>query len=377
MYPASLALLLFSAAACGSSHGPEGEGTDAGLPRADGATPGTDGGRPRDGGTSMRTDGASATDAARRDGGPDSGLPPRMVTCADDPPDDAVLPAPLPTYAGTCPTLTSGFNTITSSGAARQFRVVVPEGATDTERFPVLFLWHWLGGDADSFYERGEVQPAADLDRFVAVIPEAKGDLMFKWPFASSVSAARFDEELQFFDDMLACVAEQFAINQSCVGSIGVSAGALWTSQLAGHRAQSLSSFVSLSGGTGGLLARDFHPPSHRLPGIVLWGGPSDWCGENFEDTSHDLEMHLESGGHFFVECIHDCGHAEPPLEAPPGASKYAAIWRFVLQHPYWLRAGESPYLVSGLPDDLPDWCGIGRGSATPRVGDCPGSACL
>jgi hypothetical protein len=43
-------------------------------------------------------------------------------------------------------------------------------------------------------------------------------------------------KNLAFFDDMLACVAEQFAIDENCVSSAGVSAGALFTAQLGSAR---------------------------------------------------------------------------------------------------------------------------------------------
>ena len=365
--------------ACGESH-------SAGDPDAaragdasleDAGSPRTDAGRPRDGGSTASD--AGARDASTRtDAGPDSGLPPRVVSCSDAPPGGAPSPPPLAPYSGgTCPTLAPGRNTIQSGGASREFILAVPAGLAGDEQLPVLFLWHWLGGSADDFYTRGEVQAAADADRFLAVIPEEKGDVTFRWPFSPLESAARRDEELRFFDDMLACVAEQYSVNRSCVGSVGVSAGALWTSQLASHRSEQLSSFVSLSGGTGGSLVRPWGGASHRIPAIVLWGGPTDFCGVNFETASRDLEDNLTADGHFFVECIHDCGHAEPPLEPPEGLSTYTAIWRFVLDHPYWLRAGESPYLATGLPDAMPDWCGIGAGSATMRTGECPGSGCI
>jgi hypothetical protein len=180
------------------------------------------------------------------------------------------------------------------------------------------------------------------------------------------------EEEFGFFDDMLACVSAQFSVNKECVASAGVSAGALWTSQLAGGRGQYLSSIVSLSGGTGGLI-KPFPNPERRMPAIVLWGGPTDNCFGvmNFETASKDLEQNLASRGHFFLECVHNCGHAEPPIDAVDGLTSYASMWQFVLDHPYWIGAGESPY-ASGLPEIFPSWCAVGAASATPREGSCP-----
>jgi hypothetical protein len=162
-------------------------------------------------------------------------------------------------------------------------------------------------------------------------------------------------------------------VNANCVSSSGVSAGALWTDQLVGMRGDWIANFMSLSGGTGGLLIKPWTAPKHKMPGFVLWGGPTDNCFGvmNFVETSHDLEENLTSGGHFFLECIHNCGHGVPPFEPPAGESKFQSLWQFALDHPFWLKPGESPY-SSGLPSDLPPWCAIGEGSATPATGACP-----
>jgi predicted esterase len=293
--------------------------------------------------------------------------------CSTPPPPGAALAPAPPTYSGgSCPTLVDGHNPFTSQGNARDFRLVIPANLDPNERLPVVFLWHWLGGSADDFFTRGEIQLAADTQRFLGVIPESKGDIIFKWPFEVIQTDARMQEEFVFFDDMLACVSEQFNVNKECVASAGVSAGALFTDQLAGGRGEYLSSIISLSGGVGDLI-KPFGNPAHRMPAVVLWGGPTDNCFGvmNFDTASKNLEQSLTTRGHFFLECIHNCGHAEPPLDKPPGLSTYAAMWQFVLDHPYWLSAGQSSYL-QGLPAMYPTWCAIGAGSATPRTGTCP-----
>src|SRR4030095_12792310 len=104
---------------------------------------------------------------------------------------------------------------------------------------------------------------------------------------------------------MLSCVSAQFSVNENCVATAGVSAGALWSVQLASYRGEYLSAFLSLSGGAGALI-KPWGNPMHKLPAIVLWGGPQDTCVViNFQDTSHDLEQNLTADGHFFLECGH------------------------------------------------------------------------
>jgi predicted esterase len=362
---AAAAAWVASATGCGSSDAVSADG------KADSGTAGSGGAATGDSGTGSISTGGSGTG-----GSPGTTT---FLRCSDAPPPGAPTPPAPATYSGgTCPALpkTTGFVDIQST-QARRFMLAVPANPTPNEKLPVIFLWHWLGGSAQSFYDRGEVQKAVDAQRFLAVIPEARSGVAFKWPATALDQQASVDEELKFFDDMLACVSEQFNANLSCVSSAGVSAGALWTDQLAHSRADYLSSFISLSGGTGSTV-KAWATPQRHIPGIVLWGGPTDQCFNllNFQQASMDLEQHLTEEGNFFIECIHDCAHQEPPF--PPGmVSKYEGLWKFVFDHPYWLPAGQSPYTSAGLPSGIPAWCGIGTGSATPRTeGMCAPPAC-
>lgn len=297
--------------------------------------------------------------------------------CRLDPPPGTTPPPPLPVYAGECPQLLPGPNMIDSNGNPRELLLIVPSDLQPEENLPVVFLWHWLGGDAQDFLEQGDVQNAVDQFRFVAVIPSSKGDVLFQWPFSIIDPDARAEEELDFFDDMLACVAEQFNVAEHCIASAGVSAGALWTDQLASARGGFLSSVLSLSGGTGGSAVKPWGGSPHKMPAMVLWGGPMDFCvAVDFNNTSQDFENNLQKEGHFVLECIHNCMHSAPPFEVAEGETAFAPLWKFVISHPYWLQDGDSPYLTGGVPADMPEWCGIGVGGSMPREGECGPDQC-
>ena len=81
-----------------------------------------------------------------------------------------------------------------------------------------------------------------------------------------------------------------------------------------------------------------------------------------------NLESAIVPEGHAVIECIHNCGHAAPPFD--PGDPLLPVI-DFFLNHPYWLAAGDTPYVRDGLPESFPEWCGLGAGSATVRTGAC------
>ncbi len=312
--------------------------------------------------------------------------PPTLPLCGTEPPPGAVLAPELPTFGGggACPVLeTDGsLNVISTAGGDREFITVVPSDWEEGEQLPVIVLYHWLGASAGGFYDRAEVQDAADHYRFIALIPEGREleDLVpFRWPFAVSDLDFLMDQDFQFLDDMLACAHAQFGIDKECVSVMGVSAGAMFSSMIASRHGSRIASLISLSGGVGGLI-KPWQAADHVMPAMVLWGGRQDFCiAIDFEVASEQLEQDLEANGHFVVECIHNCSHATPPFEpTDPDVPTFAPAWEFFLDHPYWLEDGESPYqsLPGGLGDPWPQWCSIGAGSAEIRVGECGGSEC-
>lgn len=366
------ALIAFALVACSSGDDDPSSGRDSG-PR-------------RDGGSSSFGDGGlSLDDSSQGFDAPPIGI---VGTCAEAPPPGAETPLPLPRFSGgVCPSLVPGRNTIESGGMTREFLLVVPSDLDPSERLPVLVMYHWLGAEADSLLAHGQVQASVDALRFIALIPEKPTDLVISilgysfdpaWPYLTNVSEDRVETEAVFFDDMLACAAEQYQVNENCVSTAGVSAGALWVSQLMQVRSERIASAIVISGGigpatsTGFVDARGWRGAPHAMPVMVLWGGPMDLCGLNFDSASSNLENGLAANGNMVLECVHNCGHAAPPVDAAAGIQ---VLWRFALDHPYWLADGESPWQVSGPPAGTPDWCSIGIGSATPRAGMCGADA--
>jgi hypothetical protein len=383
------ALVLLGIAACASAAISCGSTT---------ATPAAATGGPNDGSASQLDAGstppappATPEDAGALEGGdedvaqppprPDA-APPQVVTgtCNDPPPEGFVYPT-MPVYAGTCPTLAQAptENTIVSSGNSRQFLFVSPPDMKPNEKLPLVFTWHWLKGSGQDFIDKADVVSAVQQQRFIAVSPESKGDLLWDWPFAISDTPARMAEEVQFFMDMLACVTQQVPqVNTACISSAGVSAGALFTSQLGPAHSDLFASMIVLSGGVSGGFVQPMPAPKRALPSIVLWGGPTDKCAViDFGVTTADLENALDQVGGYFVECEHNCGHSQPPFSPPAGMTEYAAFWDFIYEHPMWTTPGASPYKKNGLPTSFPSWCSAaGKGTAVERTGACGPPAC-
>ena len=374
---------LVLAAACGGSSSEPGETTSPTSPTSPTPIPGPTGSRPAADAATPRDGSTSDADGSAGPTAPDANDPSVIAgaSCSAPLPGNGARALALPGYAGVCPALAASpsYTTITSGGAQRKFIVFRPTTAAPGEKLPVIFLWHWLGGSPEDMGTKLEVQTAVDARRFIGVVPAPKGDALFRWPFEATQSAGRVEEEAAFFDDMLACVGAALPVNKECVSSVGVSAGALWTGQLGSVRSTRLSSMVVLSGGTGAVV-RGWSTAAHRLPALVLWGGPDDMYPKNvpimnFQNASKNLIGALTTDGHYLVECTHNCGHAVPPFDVqPPPALVFDPVWRFVLDHPYWLAVGKSRYAGKPLPAAYPSWCGQGQGSAVARPASaaCP-----
>lgn len=292
--------------------------------------------------------------------------------CDAEPPPWAEPPPEPPAFTGgECPVLNPGTNVIRSSGSDRAFILVMPDEVAPEESLPLAILWHPLATDADVFLEQGELVAAINEQRFMALLPEDKGDLWAQWPWMAYDSDARIEEELVFLDDMLACAMEQLPVNRWCVSNGGVSSGGLWSDQVAWRRGQYFASQISISGGVGdGSLVRDWGGSPHKMPVLNLWGGEDDQCYVfEFTPLAQRLGDAVEADDHVVLECVHNCGHAVPPND-DPSRSQFAMFWDFMLAHPYWLEDGQTPW-SEGLPDTAPDWCSLGNGSATTRVGVC------
>jgi poly(3-hydroxybutyrate) depolymerase len=284
-------------------------------------------------------------------------------------------PPPLPTYSnGVCPVLHAGQTADTSrndnflsGGHSRAFYLLVPSYYSPDHPLPMVVGWHWLAGNASQLIHEGEIEQAVEQMGFIAVIPEAlrdaDGGLLtygFDWPF---IETAGQEPELQFFDDMLACVTQQYRVDPRQIHGVGVSAGALWLTLLSTTtHVNHLASVASLSGGLGQqphVLSMHFAAQDNKFPALVLWGGPTDRLIIDFQQASTLYRDALRCDHHFVVQCVHDAGHAVPPLPVPDGGTRFSLIWQFMLDHPYGLGPDQSPYLDGGLPSSLPAWCGI------------------
>ncbi|MFT4975647.1 MAG: putative esterase [Myxococcota bacterium] len=245
-----------------------------------------------------------------------------------------------PAYSGgTCPELVEGWNEGFASGSdERSFRLELPD---NPQGAPVIFLWHWLGGDADQIINWTGFKSFPADHGAILVAPQTRG-LPYEWDTFDGADTP----DLTLFDDLLSCVAEQHDVDMTRVYSSGMSAGGLWTVALTNHRSEWLAASAPLSGGATELS----WSAEAQIPVMLTWGGPSDMYGSfSFNDANVQLLDQLDQAGHFTVTCEHDDGHS-----LPPGGVEY--VWSFFEAHPRGIVP--DPW-AEGLPEGMPDWCSL------------------
>ncbi|MCO4744489.1 MAG: hypothetical protein KC912_06870 [Proteobacteria bacterium] len=274
-----------------------------------------------------------------------------LLGCADASSEDDsenALPQPVALAElsnGACPdlTVTGSEVSFTSADVERSVRVYLPAG--ETTDAPLLFMWHPLGVSAAEIAQYTDAQTLANDLGMVILVPLAIESNTFEWEFAGNGS----DQDIVLYDDLRTCAANDLGIDVRRVYTTGMSAGALWSTYLTMHRADTLAASLIMSGGTGAII--QYESPEAEVPVLMFYGGATDtWGGGGFtvdftaatlefaDDVADDIET--------LILCNHNRGHVLPP-------SGMATVESFLLRHAY----GEPSPFADGDLNGLPTIC--------------------
>lgn len=310
-------------------------------------------------------DDSSATDVGPRESDftslPDAASEPDVATEIAVPAEEVLPdlgprvpqpPAPIP-YPGTCPTFVPGTNTIIADTRERSFELFLPPHPTDNGS-ALVYVWHGNGDTAKTLANYFLAQEAAEEYNAIVVSPSNCCndkfndccDFTMTWNMGAY---SKTEADLAVFDGILACVDEQYNIDNRRVYTTGFSAGSLWSTYLVVNRGEYLAAASIFSGGTG--LVVEYATPGNTLPVLLAWGGSVDvYMGVvDFQVMSLDFSEKLRADGHLVAECNHGLGHTVP-FNGPAWGHR----WLFAHQ---W-GDSDSPFL-QGLTEDFPDYCVI------------------
>ncbi|TNE46561.1 MAG: hypothetical protein EP343_23455 [Deltaproteobacteria bacterium] len=295
--------------------------------------------------------------------------------------------APKAYSGGTCPTLKPGTNTMQSGGKSRSFDLYLP---TLPGGAPVIFMWHGLGDNPQNFARSFGASQLSSSRTVIIVVPKgisgpeipndvspqivsllkANAQAFFEtWSFFGDPTA-----DLTLFDDVLACLNDQYKINRKKVYTSGFSAGALWSTYLTMHRSEYLAASLILSGGTmqkvldlstipfvGSkskvkVIDIPYTTPSHKVPVMLTAGGSNDvvsmasFVSFDFQVATDAFSKSMVQDSHFVIQCDHTAGHTFPQEIYTPAID-------FLFKHEFTNKG--SPMAADPLPAGFPSYCRI------------------
>jgi poly(3-hydroxybutyrate) depolymerase len=254
----------------------------------------------------------------------------------------SVLGTPrLPQASGPCPTLTAG--SVRFGASTVQFWLGTQSAGS---KGPLLVYWHGTGSNSQ---EATNMLGPAFSDILAAGGVIASLSDSNEEGTNTSGTGTWYSGDLAVADDIVACTAQQRAIDVARIYTAGCSSGGLQAGMMAMVRSEYVAAAMLNSGGQ--LVSYDPSDPDH-VPPMIAAHGPmgTDVVIIDFSDASRALENNIVTHGGFAVDCAHEGGHC--------GATQpvVSAQWQFLQAHPYGVKP--SPY-ANGLPASFPSICKI------------------
>lgn len=273
------------------------------------------------------------TDLALADLGSDA----VVADATPDQPPAVPHPKALPLPVLFCPPINEGIVTFFGS---LKVHFWVDVALAKAKQGPLVVYWHSLNGNP--------LEAALALSAAEIAAIKAEGGIVAA-PSPSSVagiptSPIWTSSDDLVLDEIVACVNQQFGIDDRRIHGLGVSAGGMHAAYASYSRASYLASVATASGGLWPLLAPPTsQAPANKLPVMILHGGLADVVsGFSMQSMSQAYLNDLKKTGHFAFICNHGGGHVVP-------TSGWA--WRFFAAHPF--GTAPSPW-AQGLPAAIP-----------------------
>jgi hypothetical protein len=257
--------------------------------------------------------------------------------CAQDCPVGTYPPPPV--YSGTCPAMTEGrHDNFASLGEQRSFEVRLPP---DPIGAPVVFAWHALNASPQDAMNWPGLDQIYSNEGFIIIAPYSC--CATEWVIGGNPAQ---NPDLALFDDVLACLVDEYSVDVDRIYTTGFSAGGLYASYMLQVRSGHLAAAAPFSGG----LLGSYVQPDFDIPVMFTWGGPGDLYGSfSFETATLNLSNAMQSDGLFVAHCVGNWGHSQPNDGG-------ALAWRFFQDHPRGVAP--EPY-QGGLPGAFPNYCTI------------------
>lgn len=249
-----------------------------------------------------------------------------------------------------CNPIKNGTVSLKVGGATRFFSVQMP---ANTSQVAVLFLWHGYLQIPTTF--ANEIVYDVPLGKWVPFDPNAfpmpliivtPYDTKMIPPWGLDWDIAAGGKDFAFFEAMLACLHDQFNVDDTRIYSFGFSAGAVFTNLLSAAYPHVFAATISESGAWFNDMAQwsDVSVPivQWKWPAfnvadggnvLLTHGGPNDFATViSLESAAQKAIPFLHNHGRTVMECNHTFGHTlDPDLTQ---AMYYQYMWAHKLGGP-------------------------------------------
>lgn len=257
-------------------------------------------------------------------------------------------PVDLPKITGKCPDLRRGGPMLFRAKGMNKHRLVqiFVDPKAKGKKGPLIYYWHGTGmNPAEALVGLGPIIQKVTSMGGMVVAPFRDIEAgIFPWFLTADILGIRQDD-LLLADEVLACAMQQVGIDTRRIHTLGLSAGALHSTQMSYRRSNYIASSVLYSGG----LIVDPPPskePRNRFSSMIFHGGPIDAVILPFALTSERFYQELKKNDQFGLLCEHFTGHIIPP-------GVWDSVWQFFHDHPF---GAVSPYKEK-IPEGFPIYC--------------------
>ncbi len=151
----------------------------------------------------------------------------------------AALPAGLKLGASVVQTVQSP---VQSNGRARDYRLHLPAGYSNSKPVPLVLNFHGLGGNAQEQEAYSGLVPLSDREGFLLISPEGVGR---SWSYPVPLNGV---DDLQMTRDLLDQVQSRLCIDPNRIYVTGMSNGAFMTSKVACDLADRIAAAAPVAG---------------------------------------------------------------------------------------------------------------------------------
>ncbi len=134
-------------------------------------------------------------------------------------------------------------------GIEREYFVHIPEGYNSEELFPVVFVLHGGGGNAEKLGRYTGFTKLADQEKFIVVYPQGYDK---HWNDGRKNIKSKAHEEdindIKFFNEMIKALNLLFKIDESRIYAVGISNGAMMSFRIACELSDKFAAIAAIAG---------------------------------------------------------------------------------------------------------------------------------